>query len=235
MQFLKIILTSLGAITALFFSTKITGKKQMSELGMFDYINSITIGNIAAEMALSKETEFYLPLTAIGVYTAVMWLIARISGKSVKCRRFLTGKALLLMKNGRIYQKNFKKANIDINDFLSQCRISGYFKLSDVDTAILEENGKISILPKVGARPVTTEDMSVAAAQDKLMYAVILDGHVMEENLKRAGKDRQWLEKALYKNKVGNIKDVFVAECDGDNVLFVFTKTEKNPDNDPFL
>ena len=235
MQFLKIILTSLGAITALFFSTKITGKKQMSELGMFDYINSITIGNIAAEMALSKETEFYLPLTAIGVYTAVMWLISRISGKSVKCRRFLTGKALLLMKNGRIYQKNFKKANIDINDFLSQCRISGYFKLSDVDTAILEENGKISILPKVGARPVTTEDMSVAAAQDKLMYAVILDGHVMEENLKRAGKDRQWLEKALYKNKVGNIKDVFIAECDGDNVLFVFTKTEKNPDNDPFL
>ena len=234
MQFLKIILTSLGAITALFFSTKITGKKQMSELGMFDYINSITIGNIAAEMALSKETEFYL-LTAIGVYTAVMWLISRISGKSVKCRRFLTGKALLLMKNGRIYQKNFKKANIDINDFLSQCRISGYFKLSDVDTAILEENGKISILPKVGARPVTTEDMSVAAAQDKLMYAIILDGHVMEENLKRAGKDRQWLEKALYKNKVGNIKDVFVAECDGDNVLFVFTKTEKNPDNDPFL
>ncbi len=234
MQFLKIILTSLGAITALFVSTKITGKKQMSELGMFDYINSITIGNIAAEMALSKETEFYLPLTAIGVYTAVMWLISRISGKSVKCRRFLIGKALLLMKNGKIYQKNFKKANIDINEFLTQCRISGYFKLSDIDTAILEENGKISILPKVGARTVTTEDLSLAATQDQLMYAVILDGHVMEENLKRAGKNKQWLEKALYKNKVGNIKDVFIAECDGDNVLFVFTKTDKNPDNDPF-
>ena len=234
MEFIKIIFTSVGSIIAMFISTKITGKKQMSELSMFDYINGITIGSIAAEMATSLEGDFYFPLTAIAVYTVVMWLISYISEKSIKCRRFLAGKAVLLMENGKIYQKNFKKSNIDINDFLAQCRINGYFKLDDIDTAILEENGKISILPKVDARPVTVQDLALSVTQDKIMYTVIADGHILTENLKRAGKDKQWLDKELHKHKVGNIKDVFIAECDRDNLLFVFTKTNNAPDNDPF-
>ncbi|MCH5211086.1 MAG: DUF421 domain-containing protein [Oscillospiraceae bacterium] len=234
MEFIKIILTSVGSIIAMFISTKITGKKQMSELSMFDYINGITIGSIAAEMATSLEGDVYYPLTAIAVYTIVMWLISYISEKSVKCRRILAGKAILLMENGKIYQKNFKKSNIDINDFLAQCRINGYFKLDDIDTAILEENGKVSILPKAGARPVTTQDLALSVTQDTIMYTVIADGHILEENLKRAGKNKQWLEKELYKNKVSNINDVFIAECDRDNLLFVFTKNKSNPENDPF-
>ena len=234
MEFIKIILTSVGSIIAMFISTKITGKKQMSELSMFDYINGITIGSIAAEMATSLDNDVYYPLTAIAVYTVVMWLISYVSEKSIKCRRFLAGKAVLLMENGKIYQKNFKKSNIDINDFLAQCRINGYFKLDDIDTAILEENGKVSILPKSDARPVTTQDLALSVTQDTIMYTVIADGHILEENLKRAGKNKQWLEKELYKNKISNINDVFIAECDRDNMLFVFTKNKSTPENDPF-
>lgn len=234
MQFIKIILTSLGSLIALFASTKIAGNKQMSELSMFDYINGITIGSIAAEMATSLDGEFYFPLIAIAIYTIVMWLISYVSEKSVKSRRFLAGRSILLMKDGKIYQKNFKKAKIDISEFLAQCRINGYFKLNDIDTAILEENGKISFLPKAAARTVTTRDMGLSVTQDSIMYTVILDGHIMTENLKRSGKNKQWLEKELYKHKISNINDVYIAECDNDNLLFVFSKTDTNPKNDPF-
>lgn len=234
MQFIKIILTSLGSIIALFFSTKIIGNKQMSELSMFDYINGITIGSIAAEMATSLDGEFYFPLLAIVIYTAVMWLISFISEKNVKCRRFLTGRSIVLMQHGKIYQKNFKTAKIDVNDFLTQCRINGYFNLNDVDTAVLEQNGKISFLPKAAARPVTTQDLALSVTQDSLMYTVIIDGHIMTENLKRSGKNKQWLEKELYRHKISNIKDVYIAECDTDNLLFVFSKTDTKPKNDPF-
>ena len=234
MQFIKIILTSLGSLIALFASTKIAGNKQMSELSMFDYINGITIGSIAAEMATSLDGEFYFPLIAIAIYTMVMWLISYVSEKSVKSRRFLAGRSILLMKDGKIYQKNFKKAKIDISEFLAQCRINGYFKLNDIDTAILEENGKISFLPKAAARTVTTRDIGLSVTQDSIMYTVILDGHIMTENLKRSGKNKQWLEKELYKHKISNINVVYIAECDNDNLLFVFSKTDTNPKNDPF-
>lgn len=234
MQFLKIILTSIGSIIALFFSTKIIGNKQMSELSMFDYINGITIGSIAAEMATSLDGEFYYPLLAIVIYTLIMWLISFISEKNIKCRRFFAGRSILLMENGKFYPKNFRTAKIDINDFLVQCRLNGYFNTSDIDTAILEQNGKISFLPKASARPVNTKDINLSVNQDTILYTVIVDGHIMKKNLKQSGNNKQWLEKELQKHKIGNIKDVYLAECDSDNILYVHKKTKDAPKNDPF-
>lgn len=234
MSIIKIIFTSLGSIIALFMSTKIIGNKQMSELSMFDYINGITIGSIAAEMATSLDGEFYYPLLAILVYTIVMWLSSHLSEKNVKYRRFLAGRSILLMRNGKIYQKNFKTAKIDINDFLTQCRINGYFNLDDVDTALLEQNGKISILPQPSARPVNTKDMNLSVPNENFQFNVIIDGHILEDNLKLSGNNQTWLDNELHKQKVGNIKDVFLASCDSNGNLSVYLKTEESPKNDPF-
>lgn len=234
MDFVKIIISSIVSIIALFFSTKIIGNKQMSELSMFDYINGITIGSIAAEMATELDKNAFYPLVAIAVYTIVMWLISYVNEKSVKGRRFFGGRSILLMENGKVYQKNFKTAKIDINEFLAQCRINGYFNLDDIDTAILEQNGKVSFLPKSDAKPLSPRDINLSPEQEKLMKVVILDGSVMTENLKRTGNNMQWLENELHKQKIGNIKDVYVAECDNNNQLYVHKKMDKAPKNDPF-
>lgn len=234
MDFVKIIISSLVSIIALFFSTKVIGNKQMSELSMFDYINGITIGSIAAEMATELDKNAYYPLVAIAVYTVIMWLISSVNEKSVGVRRFFGGRSILLMENGKIYQKNFKTAKIDINDFLTQCRINGYFNIEDIDTAILEQNGKLSFLPKSDAKPLSPRDINLSPEQEKLMKVVILDGNVMTENLKRTGNNMQWLENELHKQKIGNIKDVYVAECDNNNQLYVHKKMDKAPKNDPF-
>lgn len=234
MDFIKIILSSLASIIALFFSTKIIGNRQMSELSMFDYINGITIGSIAAEMATELDRDFFYPLVAIAVYTIIMWIISLINEKNIKGRRFLAGRSILLMENGKLYQKNFKTAKIDINEFLTQCRINGYFNLDDIDTAILEENGKVSFLPKADAKPLSPRDINLSPEQEKLLKVVILDGNIMHENLKRTGNDIRWLENELHKQKIGNIKDVYIAECDNNNQLSVHKKTDKAPKNDPF-
>lgn len=206
----------------------------MSELSMFDYINGITIGSIAAEMATELDGKFYFPLIAMAVYTVVIWIISEMSEKSVKSRRVFAGRSILLMENGKLYENNFRTAKIDINDFLTQCRINGYFNTDDIDTAILEQNGKISFLPKSDAKPLTPRDINLSPEQEKLLKVVILDGHIMEENLKRTGNNKKWLENELHKQKIGNIKDVYLAECDNNNQLSVYKRLSEAPKNDPF-
>lgn len=234
MDFVKVFFMSIGSIIALFISTKVIGNKQMSELSMFDYINGITIGSIAAEMATALENDFYYPLMAIAIYTIVIWLISIISEKSLKSRRIFAGHSIILMENGKLFEKNLRTAKIDINDFLTQCRINGYFNTDDIDTAILEQNGKISFLPKSDTKPLTPRDINLSPEQEKLSQVVILDGHIMTENLKRSGNNKKWLESELKKQKIGNIKDVYLAECDNNNNLSVFKRLEEAPKNDPF-
>lgn len=234
MDFVKVFFMSIGSIIALFISTKVIGNKQMSELSMFDYINGITIGSIAAEMATALENDFYYPLMAIAIYTIVIWLISIISEKSLKSRRIFAGRSIILMENGKLFEKNLRTSKIDINDFLTQCRINGYFNTDDIDTAILEQNGKISFLPKSDTKPLTPRDINLSPEQEKLSQVVILDGHIMTENLKRSGNNQKWLENELKKQKIGNIKDVYLAECDNNNNLSVFKRLEEAPKNDPF-
>ena len=145
---LKVIILSLVSETVLFILTKLMGDKQISQLTMFDYIIGITIGSIAAEMATALESDYSEPLTAMIVYALVAVAISILSSKSIKFRRFLYGTSLILLDNGILYKENFKTAKLDINEFLVQCRTSGFFNINDIQTAILESNGKISFLPK---------------------------------------------------------------------------------------
>ena len=184
-----IIALSLGSIIAIFILTKLMGYRQMSQMSMFDYVNGITIGSIAAEMATSLEENFMQPLVAMIVYALVAFFLSWLGLKSIRVRKIAEGKPLVLMNNGEIYRDNLRKAKIDVSEFLTQCRVNGYFDVSKLQTAILEGNGKISFLPKVSDRPVTPSDMNLSPQQDYMVANVILDGNIMEKNLQHIGKD----------------------------------------------
>lgn len=234
MDILKVILTSFSSLIVLFFSTKLIGNKQMSELNMFDYINGITIGSIAAEMATNLD-NFHLCFTAIVIYTIIILIISTITEKSVMARRFLTGTSIILMENGKMYPKNFAKSKLDLNEFLTQCRINGYFSVDEIDTAIFEQNGKVSFLPKVEARPVNTKDLNLALNQEKISVSVILDGTLMEDNLKFSGNDVEWLKHELKKQKINSVDEVFLGICNTeDNTLSVYTRLDAGHDGDVF-
>ncbi len=232
---LKITLTSLGSITLLFILTKIMGCREMSQLSMFDYINSITIGSIAAEMATSLEDNFLEPLSAMIIYSLVIILIAFMAQKSLKFRRFINGKSMILYDNGILYKGNFKRSKLDICEFLIECRDKGFFNIADIQTAILEPNGKISILPKAVKRYTTPEDFNLEPTQEQRVSNIILDGIILKENLKATGNNETWLNNKLKEQNITNIKDIFLATCDCDNNISIYTKVNLKNKHDAFI
>lgn len=231
MEYMHVFLTSIGSLAVLFVLTKIMGYKQMSQLSMFDYINGITIGSIAAEMATSLENDFTKPLLAMVVYELSAWLISLCCMKSFSFRRLVTGKASILYNKGKLYEENFRKAKLEINEFLMMARNSGYFDLSTLETIILEANGRLSFLPKSTDRPSTPADFNLSPEQEVVFSNIIEDGCIMHQNLKYSGVNEEWLEKELNKQKIKS-KDVFLGVCDGNKNLIVYRKTGKQIPND---
>ncbi|MDD7113006.1 MAG: DUF421 domain-containing protein [Lachnospiraceae bacterium] len=224
MNLIYIVLLSLFSILVLFTLTKLIGYRQMSEMSMFDYISGITIGSIAAEMATSLENNFLEPLIAMIVYGLVTTLLAFVTSKNMKLRRMISGSPFILLNNDQLYEENFKKGHIDLSEFLVQCRINGYFDLSQIQTAILEENGKISFLPKAAQRPLTPHDMNLDLSEETLLPTYIMDGHILQENLHHSGKDETWLFNQLKAHGCNKPSEVFLATGNQNNALNVYQK-----------
>lgn len=235
MEILKIIILSLTSISVLFILTKLIGNREMSQLSMFDYINSITIGSIAAEMATSLEENFMQPLTAMITYAIIILIFEFFSMKSLKLRRLINGHSLILLDNGKLYKENFKKAKLDISEFLIQCRNKNYFNISDIQTAILEANGKLSIIPKSAKRSLIPEDLNIFPKQEQIVTNIISDGYILVNNLKSTGNNETWLKNKLKEQNITNIRDVFLATCDSDNNLSVYTNIDKKIKHDAFI
>lgn len=230
-----IIALSLGSIVSIFILTKLLGYRQMSQMSMFDYINGITIGSIAAEMATSLENNFTQPLTAMIVYALAALLLSWLGTKSIKARRLIEGTPLVLMNNGELYRENLKKAKIDVTEFLVQCRGQGYFDVSKLETAVLEGNGKISFLPKVSDRPATPSDLGLSPEQDYMVANVILDGKIMEKNLRHTGNNEKWLLSQIKGQGADRVEDVLLATCDSNNQVTVFLKENHKEVKDVFM
>lgn len=235
MDVLKICGTATASVIVLFLLTKLMGQKQISQMSLFDYINGITIGSIAAEMATALEQDFWLPLTAMVVYTLFSLLIAVLERKSIKLNKFFVGNPNILLENGVLYKKNLRRAHLSVTEFLSQCRIGGFFNLSDIQCAILEPNGSISFLPKGDMRPVTPADMQIAAEPSTLLPNVIVDGKILCANLRAMGLSEAWLLKQLEKQGVSSPADVFLATVDAQKQLAVYKKVAENDAREPFL
>ena len=210
MEFIKIILTSLLSVVSLFIITKIMGHKQVSQLDFFDYVSGITIGSIGAELATSLE-EPEKPLIALAVYGIISLVLTWFAHKMPRTRKYINGTPTILMNEGDIYRQNLKKAKLDLSEFMLLCREQGYFDLDEIQTAVFEHNGKLSILPKAANRPATPEDLKITAKATHIGVEVIMDGRVMGENLSRVGRDINWLTKQLKLQGHNDTKEIFLA------------------------
>lgn len=168
-------LTTLLSIAVLFLLAKLMGNKQVSQMTMFDYVVGITIGSSAAELATELENPAK-PLIAMLLYGVADVLISLLTSKSLKARAVITGKPLVLLENGVIDRENLKKARLDLSEFLTYCRIGGWFDLSQLQTAVLEHNGVVSFLPKEAYRPASPEDLNLRPKQSRLQLPLVMDG-----------------------------------------------------------
>lgn len=224
MDFLILSVKAVASLFALFIFTNALGKKQINQLNMFDYVIGISIGNVVAEMTVNKEVMFWDGVIAMGIYALVSIIISYLTTKSIITRRLIGGTPTMIMENGKIIEKGLKKTKLDLNDFLEEARINGYFDISEVEYAVMEANGKISFLPKSKFKPVTPNDIKLKTNYKGLCTNVIIDGKIMKNNLKSINKDEKWLIKRLDNMNYKDIDNLLLVICDTNEKLTIYEK-----------
>ena len=225
MDLLHVSFRAFLSLVTLFLVTKIIGKKQVSQLSLFDYVIGISIGNFAAEMTINIDSDILFGTVAVLIYGVVAYLINVLTMKSIVLRRFFMGKPNMVIRDGVILEGGLKSVKFDINDLLEQCRSMGYFDVSEIAYALVEPDGKLSILPKAEYKPVTAKDMNIDVKDSSMCANVIIDGEIMEFNLKEIGKNKDWLLKKL-KTLGKNYSDILLATVDSSGNLVTFLKND---------
>lgn len=232
MQVVDVVIRSIISLITLFLVTKMLGKKQVSQLSLFDYVIGISIGNFAAEMTINVDSQYMNGIVSVLIFGVVAYLVSIGTMKSIWMRRYFMGTPTILVQNGNLMEKNLKKVHFDVNDLLEECRGNGYFDLSEVEYAIMEANGKLSVLPKAQYKPVTVKDMQVKGEKQGLCANVVIDGKVMPQNLKNMNKDEKWLRHELKVKGHRDIGDVLLATLDVNEKLTIYERNTKEKSKD---
>ena len=228
MEIIKTILTATFSVAALFVSTKLLGHKQVAQLDFFDYVSGITVGSIGAELATELEKP-YRPLIALIIFSLTSLLLNLLTHKLPRTRKYINGTPTVLFNDGKLYRANLKKAKLDLSEFMLLCRERGYFDLDEIQTAVFEHNGKLSVLSKSAKRPLTPEDLSVTVEASHIGVEVIMDGRVMGENLSRMGRNENWLKKQLKERGYGDASQIFLGIYRPDSDEFSLYPNENCP------
>ncbi len=221
MELLQVAVTSVVSFLVLFFLAKIMGHRQIAQLSVFDYINGITIGSIAAELATELEKPLR-PLLAMVIYALLTVLLEALALKYQRLRKFISGTPSIILDNGKLYRENMKKARLDLTEFLIQCRQQGYFDLGAIQTAVYESDGRLTILPVAERRPATPEDLGVAPEKEQFFTEAIMDGRILGGNLQRMGVNETWLEKQLRAQGYHSAKEIYLGLVDGNKQLSLY-------------
>ncbi len=218
---------ALISLFTLFIVTKILGKKQVSELSLFDYVIGISIGNFAAEMTINIESNEFNGIWAVILFGLVAYIVSWLTMKSVKLRRLMMGTPTIIIQDGKILKNNMKKVHLEVNELLEECRIKGYFDISTIAFAIMEVNGDMSFLPKAQYKPITQLDMDITSDKSELLANVIIDGKIMHTNLHLMNKDEQWLDNKLKKEGIDDIKKIILCTLDKNEKVTIYQNNTK--------
>ena len=222
MEVFTVILASLFSAAVLFIIAKIIGHKQVAQLEFFDYITGITIGSIAAELATTLDKPWWKPTVSMIVFGVITVILSVLTRKLPRSRKFINGTPTIVLNDGKLYRKNMKKAKLELSEFLLLCRQEGYFNLDDIQTAVYEYNGKLSILPVSTKRPLNPEDMKLSPPPEHIGTEVIMDGRILGGNLRRRNLSEAWLQKELKAQGYQSAKQIFLGVCGKDDRLTLY-------------
>lgn len=209
-------------------SLRIMGKRQLGELQPSELVVAIMISDLASVPMQSVEIPILSGVVPVLTLLVAEVVTSQLSLKSRAARKFLSGEPSIVIYNGQVSEKEMRRLRFNINDLMEELRLNNCHNISDVEVAVIETSGKLSVIPKDTARPATVEDItSGEIRQDGLPCLLIMDGELNSYELKRSGKDEKWLEKELKRQKAGNIRDVFIASLDAQGELFVQLKEGK--------
>jgi uncharacterized membrane protein YcaP (DUF421 family) len=221
---------SLVALGVLFVLTRFAGKKHISHLTLFDYVTGISIGAITGAFAVNENVRYSDAIISLVIFGLFPIIASYITLKSIKGRKILTGLPTVLIQNGKIMENNLRKSRFAISDVLEELRVKGAFNVSDVEFAILETNGQVSLQLKSQKQPLTPSDLGIPTKYLGLSAILILDGNIMYNNLKNISLDEMWLLSELKKRKIDSPEEVLLASLDTNGYLHIDRKNKNiNP------
>ncbi|RBW68336.1 YetF domain-containing protein [Bacillus taeanensis] len=209
--------------------TRMMGRKELSEMTFFNFVSAITLGALTGILVLDENVSLLNGVLALVGWSAITIVLGFIDIKSKKVRNIIEGQPRILIKKGEIMEDELRKVRLDIDALNSLLREKDVFSVSDVDYAILETDGKLSVMKKELKQPLLKSDLGIQNTKIHvypISTEVISDGKVVTSNLEKLNLDTQWLEKQLQLSGVKSISDVFYAEVKKDGTLYIDHKND---------
>jgi uncharacterized membrane protein YcaP (DUF421 family) len=224
----QVALRTVLAFFAILLVTRILDKEQVGELTFYEYVTGITIGSLAADMATITIISPWVILTALVVFAALTFLMGFVSLKSRAARKLLEGAPTVMIQNGKILGKNMARCRYNIDDLLLQLRNQGVFNIAEVEFAVLESNGQLSVMLKSQKKSATREDLKIPTGYEGLSSELIIDGEIIYQNLQQNNLDEAWLIHELERQGIHSPKEIMLASLDTQGNLYVDKKVD-NP------
>lgn len=220
LDFLQQFLQTALAFFAILIFARLIGKQQISQLTYYDYINGITMGSIAATIATDQRAKIWSNFLDLVIFTALTIAVSYIVLINRPVRKLLDGSPTLVVHNGKILEANMHGMRYNMDDLLMQLREKGMFNIQDVEYAILEPNGELSVVPKSQKRPITPQDLNIPTKYEGLESALIIDGAIIHKNLRQHNLDETWLKNELQKQGITNLEKISYASIDSSGKVY---------------
>jgi len=217
----NIILRVVLALILLLAATKSLTKRSLAHLTYFDYVAGVTLGTIAGNLTFNLNIGISDFILSITVTTLIIFLVAYFSLKYEPLRRIVAGKPTILIENGKILESNMAKLNYTFDYLVQQLRQEKVFDIDQVEFAILEPSGKLSVQLKAQFRPLTPQDLNLSTSYVGLATEVILEGKIIGKNLLKSSLNNEWLYQELNKKGIQSTKDVAFAVLSTNGNLYV--------------
>jgi len=223
---METVMRSICAYFTLLVLSRLVGRKLISRITFFDFVVGVTLGSLAVRMALGAEESLLLSILAAIIITILVIATDYLNIKSFKFTKLIDGEPIVLISNGRILDYNLKKVKITVSKLMMLLREKDIFNAADVEFAIIETDGQLTVIPKPNKQLVTTGDLNIQTNYKGLTTDVIIDGKIMYDNLRSINHDEQWLMEQLKSNNVKDGGEVFYGGVDSSGSLYISTRVK---------
>lgn len=220
---LRAIVRSVAAFTLLITAIRAMGRKAISEMTSFDFGIALALGSVTANIGFGSEHSFHTAVTVLVTFACLGLLVGKLHIRFFSFDKLINSEPLVLIEDGRLIRANMKKTRITLTELTALLREKNVFNIGDVLYAILECDGKLSVLPRTGKAPLTPSDMHLHPAEKGLTKDLVMDGRILAENLAAAGLTEEWLLDQLKTRGIRRVKDVFYAAMEPSGRLYVST------------
>lgn len=225
----EVVIRAVTSFLVLFILTRMMGRKEISQMTFFNFVSAISIGSIAANLVANPSFKLLHGILALSIWSIITILMDLIDLNSKKARMIVSGDPVMVIREGKIMGDALRKRRLDLNSLKAMLRQQGIFSLSDVDFAVFENNGNLSVLKKEVKQNATKGDFGIKAPSKKvvpLATEVIIDGSIVTQNLEKSNLEVEWLDEQLKNAGIHTLNDVLYAEVQTDGSLYIDHKAD---------